>query len=325
MASSLRGTDGVSVHACAKINLTLRVTDLRADGYHGLRTIFQSIAVHDTLVFLHTRGPFRIECEDPTCPTDRTNLVWHAAAMVWRAAGRRGDPRDVTVRIAKRIPLQAGLGGGSSDAAAAVRGLGCLWRAALPVDVERAVAARIGADVPFFFEGGTALGLDRGDLLFPLVEPPRQWVTLVIPPFGVSTKEAYGWFDADDVSPQGTQSSPRILKGSSRGLRGLGGERASKGGHYGNLPPGEYRNDLEGPVAARHPDIARIVRALRRRGAEYAAMSGSGSAVFGIFASRALAARAARALATAGRRAVVTRMVGRAEYAALVAPKCAPK
>jgi 4-diphosphocytidyl-2-C-methyl-D-erythritol kinase len=261
--------------------------------------------------------------------------------MVWSAAGRRGEPRDVTVRIAKRIPLQSGLGGGSSDAAAAIRGLSRLWRARLPEDVERAVAARIGADVPFFFEGGTALGLDRGDLLFPLVDLPPQWITLVIPAFGVSTKDAYGWFDSDDAGDdqrtrRGRGSdrhdpsvehdrlllisrSPRTASVALGGARGFFGR--SKGGRYGNLPAGEYCNDLEGPVAARHPGIARIVGALRRGGAEYAAMSGSGSAVFGIFESRALAARAARMLTTAGRRAVVTRMVGRARYAALAAPK----
>jgi 4-diphosphocytidyl-2-C-methyl-D-erythritol kinase len=318
VASSPRRADRLSVHACAKINLTLRVTDLRDDGYHGLRTIFQSISLHDTLAFLPTRGPFRIECNDPACPTDRTNLVWHAAAMVWRAAGRRGDPRDATVRIVKRIPLQSGLGGGSSDAAAAVRGLSALWGAVLPDHVERALAARIGADVSFFFEGGTALGLDRGDLLFPLVDLPPRWVTLVIPPFGVSTKEAYGWFDADDAS---SRSPRRVLAASRRNRHDPGRVRAPTGGHYGHLPPAEYRNDLEGPVAARHPEIARIVRALDRRGAEYSAMSGSGSAVFGIFASRVLAGRVARELATAGRRAVVTRTVGRARYAALAAPK----
>jgi 4-diphosphocytidyl-2-C-methyl-D-erythritol kinase len=319
VASSPRHTAAVTVRACAKINLTLHVTHRQPDGYHGLRTIFQSIAMHDTLTFSSARGPFRIECDDPGCPTGEANLVWRAAAKVWRAAGRRGVPRDVTVRIAKRIPLQSGLGGGSSDAAAAVRGLSCLWRAALPLAVERAVAASIGADVPFFFEGGTALGLDRGDLLFPLIDHPPGWVTLVTPPFGVITSEAYGWFDEDDGVGQ---SVPGILK---RAVRGLGGERVSQGARYGNLPSCEYRNDLEGPVAARHPDIARIVRALRRAGAAHAAMSGSGSAVFGVFASKIAAARAARSLATAGRRAAVTRMVGRAEYAALSAPTSAPK
>lgn len=322
MASNRRDGARVTVRACAKINLTLRVTDVRGDGYHGLRTIFQSIAVHDTLTFLARRGPFRIECDEPACPTDSGNLVWRAAAMVWRAAGRRGDPQDVTVRIAKRIPLQSGLGGGSSDAAAAIRGLGQLWHAALSDEVERAVAGRIGADVSFFFEGGTALGLDRGDLIFPLPDVPSRWVTLVIPPFGVSTKEAYGWFDADEAC-QG--SLPEKSKAAGRTGRVPAGGSSSRAWSHGHLPSSELRNDLQAPVAARHPDIARIVRALQRQGAAYAAMSGSGSTVFGTFSSRPLAARAARSLATLGRRAVVTRMVGRAEYATLSAPRQASK
>ncbi len=158
----------VTVPAFAKINLTLRVLGVRDDGYHAVRTVLQSLALHDTLTFRAARGAFRIECDDPGCPTDRTNLVWRAADLVWRAAGRADRPRDVVVQIAKRIPLQAGLGGGSSNAAAAIRALVALWRLDLPREQLHAIAASLGADVPFFLEGGTALGLDRGDLVFPL-------------------------------------------------------------------------------------------------------------------------------------------------------------
>ena len=107
------------------------------------------------------RGPFALHCDDPACPADQTNLVWRAAERVWAASGRRGTLRDVEIRLAKRIPLQAGLGGGSSDAAAALRALGSLWRVKdAPL---REMAPSLGADVPYFLEGGTALGLDRGD------------------------------------------------------------------------------------------------------------------------------------------------------------------
>ena len=317
-----QGRATVTVHACAKINLTLRLTEARSDGYHGLRTIFQSLALHDTLTMWRTRGPFRIECDDPGCPTDRTNLVWRAAALVWRAIGRRGEPRGATVRITKRIPLQSGLGGGSSDAAAAIRGMGHLWGAAVPRAVAHRIARQLGADVPFFLDGGTALGLERGDLLFPLLDLAPAWVTLVIPPFGVSTKDAYQWFDEDDALAQRAQDSPSTGEGVRGGLGGARGVLAASAvARYRQLPIGEFRNDLQAPVAARQPDIARIVRTLRRQDAEYAAMSGSGSVVFGIFGSRALAVRAARKLATAGRRAVVTRTIGRAAYAAVGAPK----
>jgi len=273
----------ICVRAFAKINLTLEVVGRRSDGYHELRTIFQSLALHDTLTIRRERGPLRLECGDPDVPTDASNLIVKAARAAWRASGRRGAPRDVVVALAKTVPVAAGLGGGSSDAAAALRGFARLWR----IDEGRlpAVAASIGADVPYFLEGGTVLGLERGDLLFPLLDAPAAWVTLVVPSFGVSTKEAYGWFDRD--------------------------RRRSHNGRFESL------NDLEGPVARRHPEILRIGRALRREGASTAAMTGSGSAVFGLFERRRTAFDAALAVAGRGRRTLVTRTLTRAEYRAL--------
>src|ERR1700704_5674334 len=133
----------VRVSAYAKINLSLRVLGVRRDGYHELRTIFQSISLHDTLTARARRGPFALKCDDPQCPTDETNLVWRAAEQVWSASGRRGTVRDIEIRLAKRIPIQAGLGGGSSDAAAALRMFGSLWRVkAAPL---REIAATLGA------------------------------------------------------------------------------------------------------------------------------------------------------------------------------------
>jgi 4-diphosphocytidyl-2-C-methyl-D-erythritol kinase len=285
----------VIVKAFAKINLTLRVLGKREDGYHTLRTVFQSLALHDTLTFHAAPGPFRIACDDPECPTDRFNLVWRAADAVWGAIGRRGQPRDVAVRIAKRIPLQSGMGGASSDAAAAIRALAALWSVDLARAHRQAIAARLGADVPFFLEGGTALGLDRGDLLFPLIDHPPAWVTLAIPSFGVSTKEAYLWFDR--------------TAGHARAAR-----RAVPEVRLWALPESEWRNDLEGPVARRHPEISRLSVGLRTGGALYAAMSGSGSAVFGLFSTRATAAAAARALAGRGCRTLVTRALNRRRF-----------
>jgi 4-diphosphocytidyl-2-C-methyl-D-erythritol kinase len=183
----------VRVRAFAKINLALRVVGVRADGYHELLTTFQSLALHDTLTFTVARGPFHIACDDPACPADRTNLVWRAADEIWRAAGRRGEPGGVRVRIEKRIPLAAGLGGGSSDAAASLRALASLWGVELGEDRLRRIAAGLGADVPYFLQGGTALGVERGDVLFPLIDWPASWVVLLLPNFGVNTVEAYRW------------------------------------------------------------------------------------------------------------------------------------
>jgi 4-diphosphocytidyl-2-C-methyl-D-erythritol kinase len=283
------------VRAFAKINRSLRVLGTRADGYHELRTIFQSIALHDTLTLRSIRGPFQLTCDDPTCPTDGTNLIAKAAAAMWTAAGRRGAPRDVAIDLRKRIPMQAGLGGGSSDAAAALRALARRWR--VGDATVRAAAAALGADVPYFFEGGAALGLERGDLLFPLLDPPGAWVVLVLPDFGVSTRDAFAWFDASQVAR----------------------DRPTRGRRHRTAPRQELVNDLEAPVVARHPEIGRIISALERAGASQAAMSGSGSAVFGLFSSRQAAIRAADRVASTSRRALVTRTLKRQTYQTLAA------
>ena len=268
----------VTAQAFAKINLDLRVIGVRPDGYHELRTTFQSIALADTLTFTRTRGPFRIECDDPACPTGRTNLVWKAAAKVWKAAGRKGAPRGVTVRIEKSIPMQAGLGGGSSDGAAALGALAKLWRVTLRADTLQQMAASLGADVPYFLEGGTALGLNRGDVLFPLDDIARAWVVVVVPGFGISTKEAFGWWDAKHANVG------RPFQGRRRGPERPALRTRS--------------NDLEKVVARRHPSVSRLVGALKREGAFHASLSGSGSAVFGLFSRRSDAQEAGRALAS---------------------------
>jgi 4-diphosphocytidyl-2-C-methyl-D-erythritol kinase len=287
----------LSVRAPAKLNLSLRVLRTTPDHYHELRTVFQSIALHDTLTFAEHAGPFRIECDDPACPSDDTNLVWRAAETIARAAGGVGVPRDIVIRIAKRIPMQGGLGGGSSDAAAALRGFAALWRVRIPRGRMHAMAATLGADVPFFLEGGTVLGLERGDLLYPLIDAPPAWVVLVIPGFGVSTKDAYGWWDQAGASVAPRERSAPALAG--------------------RYP--DTVNDLQAEVVRHHPEIGRLIRALERQGSEYAAMSGSGSAVFGLFPTRASANRAANALAGRVRRTLVTQTVNRVKYQALAA------
>ena len=280
------GRKRLRVSAFAKINLDLRVLGRRPDGYHELRTTFQSIALADTLTFTRNTGAFRIVCNDPACPTDKSNLVWRAAALVWNAARRRGAPTGVTVRIDKRVPVQAGLGGGSSDAAAALRALAKWWRVKIAADGLRRLASAIGADVPYFLEGGTALGLSRGDVLVPLDDIARTWVVLVVPGFGVSTKQAFVWWDREHLGQEGQEGR-------------------------------ETANDLEPVVARRHPIVRRLTRELKREGASHASLSGSGSAVFGLFASRAAAERAAAAFE--GHHVVVTRTLSRRECGKLAA------
>ena len=308
------------VRAFAKINRSLRVLGTRADGYHELRTIFQSISLHDTLTLRPVRGAFELTCDDPACPADESNLVARAAARMWAAAGRSGAPRGLAIHLRKRIPMQAGLGGGSSDAAATLRVLAKRWRVS-DANV-RAAAAALGADVPYFLDGGTALGLERGDLLFPLSEPASAWVVLVIPAFGVSTKEAFAWFDASKGA-RGFQPSDRARHRAGRSPERLAlrdsPERLAPRDSPERLALREMVNDLEAPVTAHHPEITRIISALHRSGATQAAMSGSGSAVFGLFSSRQPAAAAAARLSARSYRTLLTKTLNRQTYQRLAA------
>lgn len=286
----------VRVRACAKINLTLRVLGIHPDGYHELRTTFQSLALHDTLTLTRRRGPFEIACSDPACPQDETNLIWKAAARLWSDAGRKGDLAGVHVHITKRIPVQAGLGGGSSDAAAALRALRVLWKVNLDDAALHEIGRGLGADVGFFLQGGTALGVERGDLLFQLADVQPAWVVLARPDFGVSTKDAYAWWDEAYITA---------------------GRRLD----VGRGQAGEWVNDLQAPVTARHPRIAELVHQLGRQGARFSAMSGSGSAVFGLFDHHEEAERAAARVGRAGVTTWLTRTVGRQAYLRATAPR----
>jgi 4-diphosphocytidyl-2-C-methyl-D-erythritol kinase len=268
------------IPAFAKINLSLAVRGVRPDGYHELNTVFQTIKLHDLLSFSQTSGPFDIRSDDPACPADRTNLIWRAAQLLWRAGGFSGRPRGVRVRLQKKIPMQAGLGGGSSNAAAALVTLSKMWKIALPSRHLERLARKLGADVAFFLAGGTALGEGAGDRIKPLQDRPSSWVVLVVPGFGVSTKDAYRWFDSDQTAG----GSPVLA------------------------------NDLQASVARRHPEISEIVAELSHAGAAHAAMSGSGSAVFGLFPTNAQAAAAARGLERESRRVILTRTVAREEF-----------
>lgn len=272
-----------TVRAFAKINLDLCVLGRREDGYHDVHTVLQTLQLHDTIRIEAARGPFRLEGDARAMPLDESNLVWRAADALWRAAGRDGPARDARVRVIKRIPSQAGLGGGSSDAAATLVGLAAVWRLRLPLDQFAAVGATLGADVPFFLYGGTALGQGIGEHVLPLVDLPKRYVVLAQPAVGVSTADAYRWL-----------AEARA-----------GGGRPRLPASWADLPDGGA-NDFEEVVERRHPEIATARRLCEGAGAETARMCGSGSAVFGLFTALRQARRAARALDSAGYRVVLT-------------------
>jgi 4-diphosphocytidyl-2-C-methyl-D-erythritol kinase len=287
----------VTVRAHAKINLDLRVLGTRPDGFHELRTVFQALDLHDTIECIPRVGPFAIECEAAGVPLDRSNLVWRAAEALWRSLRREGSVRDVLVRLHKRIPLQGGLGGGSTDAAATLLALAHAWRLPLRPNQFVDVASTLGADVPFFLSGGTALGLGKGDEIYPLADLPRHWVVLLVPGFGVASVDAYNWYDAERETGHGS------MVREAQYVPGPWPSRAA-----------QMINDLEAPIARHHPEIEQRTLALRRAGALAAAMSGSGSTVFGLFQKRKDAVLAVERLSGSGWRVLMTESLGRGEY-----------
>lgn len=249
------------VSAAAKINLALEILGKRADGYHEIATVMQTVDLSDRLV-LEDAADVALHTTSPGIPSDATNLAVRAADVVRRAAG---SGRGVRITLDKRIPVAAGLGGGSADAAAVVVGLNRLWRLRWPVARLEAIAAEIGMDVPFFVRGGTALATGRGEKLEPLAAGALA-VVLVHPRFAVSTAQAYGWVTADAY---GDGSRARAVADAVRSRRAT-------------RVAATLYNGLEAAVAARHPEIERMKAALMAAGALGAAMSGSGPTVFGV-------------------------------------------
>lgn len=285
----------ITLPSFAKINLDLRILGVRPDGYHDLRTVFQSLALADRVTVSRRKGPFLLVCNRQDVPTDRRNLAWKAASLLWRTARvGLGDPTGIEISLEKHIPVEAGLGGASSNAAVTLIALNRLWKLGLDGTALSRLASRLGADVPFFLAGGTALGLGRGDDIYPLAELPRVHVVMIRPGFGVSTVEAYRWYDEDIRRPR---------KVADREIPADWPSWASS-----------LRNDLEPPVTRHHPTIARIRQSLVDAGALRAAMTGSGSTVFGLFERPEAARRTALDLARPGWTVVWTRTMGRREY-----------
>ncbi|MGC2331908.1 MAG: 4-(cytidine 5'-diphospho)-2-C-methyl-D-erythritol kinase [Candidatus Acidiferrales bacterium] len=276
-AKSATKKGSVRLQAFAKVNLCLHVLGKRSDGYHELRTIFQAISLHDALHLSVTRAMsnpwLTLRCNDPSL-VGPDNLVARAIEAIASEIGFEGG---VSVYLEKRIPVARGLGGGSSDAAAALIGMLRLTKAKVPLPRLMEIAAGLGADVPFFLFGGRALAVNRGDEIYPLPDSPARTIVVVSPrDIGVNTKDAYQWVSAELT---------RIAKPNRIwGFCALCWSRQ-----------GSVANDFEPPVFSRHPRLKAIKDELLERGAADAALAGSGSAVFGVFRNPAQARRAARA------------------------------
>jgi 4-diphosphocytidyl-2-C-methyl-D-erythritol kinase len=281
-----RGTPRqLRVRSYAKVNLGLEVLGTRADGYHELRTLFQTVDLHDDIRIRPTRKDLTVVCPHPAVPEDATNLAWRAADALRRFTKTSGGAE---IRIEKRIPVAGGLGGGSSNAAATLLALDRLWGTRLGLDGLQPLARRLGADVPYFLYGGTALGLARGDEIYPLRRQVKGHVVIVDPGRPVSTAAVFARVDAS-LTPR--ENSNTIFRFVSRDLEGKEA-----------FPV--LANDLERAALEEAPDLARVVGRIRdalvREGALLASLSGSGSSYFGLFDDPQRARRAHAALQSQG-------------------------
>jgi len=279
------------VLAPAKINVFLRITGRRPDGYHLLDSLMVPISLYDEIdleAWGLGRGAWTekdtitVTCDDPTLPADETNLAYKAAALLRKETGVN---TRITMALWKRIPAGAGLGGGSSDAAAVLKGLNVLLSLGFNEDRLRTLASQLGADVPFFIPCRPARVKGVGEILTPLPPLPVKWFVVIVPPFGVPTPWAYRRFD-ELLSQTDAVGNFALTKG--------------------NWPETElFVNDLERAVIPAHPLIEELKARLLQSGAEAALMSGSGSAVFGMFHNHSLAEQAAKVLGKMGKVFVV--------------------
>lgn len=270
-------TRAARVAAQAKINMWLTVDEPDGQGYHIISTLFQRIDLADEIVVRTDDTKSRaIVCAGPRMPPgglgpDRKNLAYRAAEEYHAHAGW---PRGFSIEVTKNIPVGGGLGGGSADAGAVLRALNALAPKPLDGDGLQNIAASLGSDVPFFAaEHVRAVGLGRGETLFPFPHPlPEGAVLLLVPPFAISTGEAYRWID---------EARPRSPTGP-RGATGGNIQRVRLEPSTSAFFP-DWGNDFEPVVEARHPELKKLREQLTSLGASVARLSGSGSTVFGIF------------------------------------------
>ena len=254
----------VSVEAFAKINLGLAVTGERPDGYHDIETVFQSVSLSDTVVVGPQAGPAPVSLHvlGSPLPGGPDNLAWRAAEAACAAFGCGG----VSIELTKRIPVAAGLGGGSADAAAVLVGMDALFDLEAKAGALAELGALIGSDVPFMLSGGTALGTGRGEKLERLPALVGVWFVLVTPRLGISAAEAYG------IPRIGLTEAASFIRVNCLAVRE---------GDIPTLAKG-LRNDLEAGVVSVYPEVARVKEALLDAGALAAVMSGSGPTVVGL-------------------------------------------
>lgn len=274
----------ITAESYAKVNLTLCVRERRPDGYHQIESVLQAVGLFDQLRFEHQETGISVSCDHPQVPTDEENLCFQAARMLQERAGQE---QAAEITIEKAIPPGAGLGGGSSNAAATLLALNELWELGMGDDDLHSIASQLGADVPFFLKGGTALAKGIGEELSPIREVKSSWLVLAKPEFDISTTWAYA--ELDRLRDQGQKGKASEVSGAM--LDALQANDLRQIAQY-------LHNDFEDVLLLAFPDLGRIKESLVQAGCLGALVSGSGSAVFGVAADEEQAERVAAALAS---------------------------
>jgi len=248
----------------AKVNLLLRVLGKRNDGFHEICTIFQTVSLHDSLIFSEHKKLI-LTCDDKKIPTDARNLIVKAAEIL---RGKFGIKKGAKIHLEKNIPAPGGLGGGSSNAATALVGLVQLWNIKVKMEDLCELGEKLGCDVPFFFFGGTAVGIGSGTEIFPITDFTAKYMIIVKPNVDISTKKAFAELKAPDLTNKTSKSILQICRDEANSLY---------------LRQSKLKNDFEKTIFELEPETARAKEKLLACGAEHALMSGSGGCVFGIF------------------------------------------
>jgi 4-diphosphocytidyl-2-C-methyl-D-erythritol kinase len=281
----------ISVKAPAKINLTLDVLHRREDGYHDLEMVMTTVDLADRIDLTETSSGIGLESTSGFVPHDDRNLAYRAAALIKK---RFGIQKGVHIHIHKHIPVAAGLAGGSSDAAAALKGLNRMWDLGLSVEELAALGLELGSDVPFCVTGGTAIARGRGEILTPLPSPPPCWVILAKPPHGVSTAEVFGALRLEDIRKRPDLDAM---------VEAL--QNQDFDGICRNLS-----NVLEEVTMPAYPQVRRLKERMIRFGGEGVLMSGSGPTVFGLVRRENTAKRVVNGLRGFCRQVYAVRMMG---------------
>jgi 4-diphosphocytidyl-2-C-methyl-D-erythritol kinase len=320
----------VTVRSFAKINLGLAIGPSRPDGYHALETIYQTVAAHDVVRIEASRGNgIEIRCKNPQVPCDETNTCYRVADRMLRHWKQRAK---LVITIEKNLPVQGGLGAGSSNAVATMFALERELKEPLPPDERLRICAEVGSDLPLFLLGGCVLGLGRGEQVYPLADLPTLACVLVSPAVAVSTPQAFRDWDAFMESeaaawnltpPSGSVTLSKFNRSAFEWLSYLdvSGVPAECGGDRAETPlldlvRAGIENDFERVVFPQYPELRDVKRVLEREGADYASLSGSGSTMFGLYRTRERAVQAAEQMSAEGLAVTVTETLPRSQYRA---------